>query len=497
MAHLITPFTERRQARAIRVLDAIDSRACARERLLAWNDAEAVDRDGGSVIYWMARAQRATHNLALDVAIAAARALDLPLVVAFRLGTGPTGLELRHVEWMLRGLPETFAACRARGAHVMLVGRDGPSIDELARDARAALVVADDDVMPLARAARARVAKQLSVPFVTVDADVVVPGACFPRAEYAARTLRPRLHRILHRFEHELGGDARGPRAPRQPLPDALRRAGVDPDHRVERHLEHLRAAGIRDTAPLLPTEPSGATPGHRQLRAFIDGNLHGYATRRNVPELDATSRLSAFVHFGQLSPIEILDEVRRSDAPRADIDAFVEEFVVRRELAHNLVRWNPLADRLDGAPTWARRTLHAHASDPRPHRYDDDTLAAAGTVDPLWNAAQNQLVQRGHMHGYLRMYWAKQVLLWRDDPSDAFDVVLRLNDRYSLDGRDPNGITGVAWAIGGTHDRPWAEREIFGQVRSMTLRSTGRKFDSRAYIERWGGGDRPPTPSQ
>jgi deoxyribodipyrimidine photo-lyase len=301
---------------------------------------------------------------------------------------------------------------------------------------------------------------------------------------------------VLAEFEGELGSDGRGPRAPERLLPQAFERAGVAlhrrgrglPGAPLDARLETARDHGISDMASLLREEPSGTGAARRRLRAFVDDELLGYAERRNKPELDATSRLSAFVHFGQLSPHEILAAVRASEAPAADVAAFVEEFVVRRELACNLVRWNPLAAQLDGAPDWARRTLAAHAADPREARYDDDELAAGDTHDPLWNAAQRQLLERGHMHGYLRMYWAKQVLLWREDPADAFDVTLRLNDRYSLDGRDPNGITGVAWAIGGTHDRPWTERAVFGTIRSMTLRSTGRKFDSRAYIERWGG---------
>jgi deoxyribodipyrimidine photo-lyase len=148
----------------------------------------------------------------------------------------------------------------------------------------------------------------------------------------------------------------------------------------------------------------------------------------------------------------------------------------------------NPLASSLDGAPEWARRTLTSHAADPRPWVYDEGALDAAATHDPLWNAAQRQLVERGHMHGYARMYWGKKVLEWSPDPATAFDVALRLNDRYELDGRDPNGVVGVAWSVAGVHDRPWTERPIFGTIRYMSLASTGRKFDSKAYVARWGG---------
>lgn len=460
----------------MQALEAIDALACAPERVLAWNDVDQHDPAGACVVYWMARAQRGVHNLALDCAVDASRGLGVPLVVVFRRFAGPEHATDAHVSFMLDGLDDAFAACAARGASVLLVERAGPSLETLLSNEglRPALVVADDDVMPRARRGRMRVARALSVPLVTVDADVVVPGSCFPKQEYAARTIRPKLHRVLHRFDEELGADGRGRRAPAGAIPDVA-----------------ARWSGIVDrttTSTASRSATSGTAAARRQLSAFVTGALHGYADARNRPELDATSRLSHFVRFGQLSPHEIVRAVRGSDAPKVDVDTFVEEFVVRRELAYNFVRWNPRASELAGAPDWARRTLAAHAADPREWLWDDDALEAGDTHDPLWNAAQRQLVERGHMHGYVRMYWAKKILEWRTDPADAFDVALRLNDRYSLDGRDPNGIVGVAWAIGGVHDRAWTERPIFGMIRYMSLASTGRKFDSRRYVARWGG---------
>lgn len=501
MPPLPTPWSAARQDRARATLASIDAAACSAERLLAWNDETHPDPDGVCVVYWMSRAQRGTHNLALDCAVAAARTLDVPLAVVFRLGEDPTGTNLRHLEWMLRGLPDAFADCARRGAHVLLVERDGIELHELlsSRVLRPALVVTDDDVMHPARRSRAALARTLTIPFISVDADVIVPGARFPRQEYAARTLRPKLHRILHEHDGELGITPRGPRAPARPLRvdvasldgvaafDASASRPILPGRDGAARLDVAVRHGVPPDASVL-SDPSGTRAGMRRLRGFIEGELDGYARRRNQPDIDGTSRLSRFSHFGQLSPHVILDAVRSSDAPPDDVATFVEEFVVRRELAHNFVRWNADASSLDGAPDWARRTLARHAADPRPVSYDDDILAAGDTHDPLWNAAQRQLVETGHMHGYLRMYWAKQVLTWRDDPSDAFATVLRMNDRWHLDGRDPSGITGVAWAIGGVHDRPWTERAIYGQIRSMTLASTGRKFNSRAYVERWGG---------
>jgi len=493
---LITPWTPDRQARGVATLESIGALACAPERVLAWNDHERPDPDAASVVYWMARSQRGTHNLALDCAVDAARALDLPLLVVLRLVPGPTGTELRHVDVLARGLADAFDDCRARGAHCFLVQRDGPALEEAfgAAMLRPALVVTDDDVMPRARAWRARVAGAIGVPLVSVDADVVVPGACFPKQEYAARTIRPKLHRVLDRFVDELGAGRQGPSAPARPAPPGtVDRAGLtaivdEGDVDSGAILAAAREFGTPATAGPIPEQPSGTRAAQARLAHFVAHELPGYALARNKPELDATSRLSAFSHFGQLSPHEIVRAVRASGAPAADIATFIEEFVVRRELAHNFVRWNPRAHQLAGAPDWARATLESHRGDPREWLWDDDVLEAGDTHDPLWNAAQRQLVERGHMHGYVRMYWAKKLLEWRADPADAFDIALRLNDRWQLDGRDPNGITGVAWAIGGVHDRPWGERPIFGMVRYMSLASTGRKFDSRAFVESWGG---------
>ncbi|MCW2959707.1 MAG: phrA [Thermoleophilia bacterium] len=501
---LCTPWTHARQQRAVAVLAGIDADACAPERLLAWNDVATHAADGRSVVYWMARAQRGSHNLALDCAVAAARALDLPLVVVFRRFAGPAGTELRHVEFMLRALPETFDDCIARGAHVLFVEQDGvPIVELLARDGalRPALVITDDDVMAGARRGREHVANSISAPLISVDADVVVPGACFPRQEYAARTLRPRLHRVLAQFDGELGHGLDGPTAPAHPVPAAaLQLAGVHLAPAIpalDDLLAHARAAGTPDGASLLTSAPSGTRAARARLEAFVNEELHGYAARRNRPELDGTSHISPFVHFGQVAPHEVLATVRAAEAPAVDIDTFVEEFVVRRELAYNFVRWNPHAHELEGAPEWARRSLATHAADPREWLWNEDDLAAGTTHDPLWNAAQHQMVETGSMHGYLRMYWAKKLLEWRPDAAGAFELALRFNDRWSLDGRDPNGVTGVAWAIGGVHDRPWHEREIFGQVRFMSLASTGRKFDSKAYIARWNGANGAAVPGR
>ncbi len=213
-----------------------------------------------------------------------------------------------------------------------------------------------------------------------------------------------------------------------------------------------------------------------------------GYGTHRNHPERNGTSQISPYLHFGHIGPRTVALAVREAEAPKADRDAFLEELIVRRELAINFVRFNPSYDRLDGCEPWACRTLDEHRADEREYLYGEAELERAETHDPLWNAAQRQMVDTGWMHGYMRMYWAKKILEWTASPEEAMAVAIALNDRYELDGRDPSGYTGIAWAIGGKHDRAWGpERPVYGKVRYMSYESTRRKFDSRAYVERWG----------
>ncbi|MBC7644723.1 MAG: deoxyribodipyrimidine photo-lyase [Thermoleophilia bacterium] len=497
----LVPTGAERASKAAQTLASTAALVVDPTRIVGWNDAVGHDPSGRCVVWWMAHAQRGHDNLVGDVAVTAADALQLPLVVIFKLGAGPVGTQLRHVDFMVRGLPEAFAECSERGAHVVLVDRDGPTVADFLQQLRPALVITDHDVMPKARATRARVGAQLRVPVIGVDTDVVVPMANYDKAEYAARTIRPKIHRVLERYlVPEPAHAAKLPPSPRPTWLDDIQSTDV---HLVDRKggfnstaidtlLAHAR--GVATIAQPVPGLSSGPAAARTRLEAFIGDELHGYATRRNKPEIDGTSRLSSFLHFGQLSPHAVVRAVRAASAPGADIDAFVEEFVVRRELAVNHVLFTPTAGTFASIPNWANKTLAAHRADPREWIYSRDQLEACATHDPLWNAAQRQMQLTGHMHGYLRMYWAKKVLEWSRDAETAFNTTLEMNDCWHLDGRDPNGIVGVAWAIGGLHDRPWGEREIFGMVRYMSLASTGRKFDSKSYIRRWTSGDEAPT---
>jgi deoxyribodipyrimidine photo-lyase len=229
--------------------------------------------------------------------------------------------------------------------------------------------------------------------------------------------------------------------------------------------------------------------PGEKSARAhlkkFIKEKLARYPEDRNDPNLDGQSNLSPYLHFGQLSPLRAALEVKNSSAPKEAKEAFLEELIVRRELSDNFCFHQPKYDKVDGFPEWAQKNAAEHRDDRREYLYTPKQLEAAETHDDLWNAAQTELVKRGTIPGYLRMYWGKKILEWTETPEEAMAAAIDLNDRYQLDGRDPNGYAGVAWSIGGVHDRPWPSRKVFGKVRYMNYNGCRRKFNVKAYIAR------------
>jgi deoxyribodipyrimidine photo-lyase len=438
---------------------------------------DRADPEGRCVLYWMQRAQRGRDNPALDRAIDLANERRLPVLAVFGLTGEYPGAQRRHYRFLLEGLVDARSDVEARGVPLVVrLGMPSQVVAAVASEVRPALVVGDENPVRVARRWRDEVAASVGVPLELVDADVVVPTALFPREEYAARTLRPKIHAV---WDDYLTPPSRPqPKARvRWPEEDRPRSLPIDPDLLLAR----LEARGVAEVAGYR----GGTAEALRRLRRFVDRRLPSYATGRNEPTPYVTSELSAHLHFGHISPATIARAVIDSGTPRASVDAYLEELIVRRELAINFVTHNPRYDQLAGCPEWAVQSLARHARDPRPFLYTPRQLEAAETHDPLWNAAQREMVHTGRMHNYLRMYWAKQILLWSEDAETAFHVALDLNDRYEMDGRDPSGYAGVAWAIGGKHDRPWPERPVFGVVRSMTYQSTRKKFDDAAYIAR------------
>jgi deoxyribodipyrimidine photo-lyase len=448
------------------------------------------DPEGRSIIYWMQHAQRAQDNPALDLAIELGNELGRPVVVFLGLVPFYPRANLRHYQFLCEGLPDLAERLARRGVGFVLRRYPEHRLLPFAVAARPCLVVGDENPLRETEAWRQKLAATLTVPLYTVDANVVVPTSIIPHEQFAARTLRPRIHRVLASYL------VRG-REPVACIPwtPAVPLESLDPRGDL---LAGWPAGTLDRTVAPVAGFRGGASRGEALLERFIRDRIDGYHDHRNRPELPGTSQLSPYLHFGQLGPRQVALRVLRADVPEADRQAFLEELIVRRELAENYVVYNPNYDRLVGCETWALHTLADHAHDPRPLVVSEVRLEVGDTPDPLWNAAERQMVDTGWMHGYLRMYWAKKILEWTRSPEEAFDIAVRLNDRYELDGRDPNGYTGIAWAIGGKHDRAWGpERPIFGKVRYMSYASTSRKFDAASYIRQFDPGARPKSGPQ
>jgi deoxyribodipyrimidine photo-lyase len=238
-------------------------------------------------------------------------------------------------------------------------------------------------------------------------------------------------------------------------------------------------ADGAPQAERIIPGEAAAAM----RLCNFLANKLTSYQSDRNDPNRDGQSGLSPYLHFGQISAQRVALEAARS---MRDAGAFLEELIVRKELSDNFCYYNQHYDDIEGFPAWARASLYEHEKDGREYLYSLEELEEARTHDELWNAAQQEMLLTGKMHGYMRMYWAKKILEWTASPAEAQAAAINLNDRYELDGRDPNGYAGIAWSLGGLHDRAWKERAIFGKVRYMSYNGAKRKFDVKAYINRW-----------
>ena len=431
------------------------------------------DPEGSCVIYWMQRAQRGLDNPALDTAVDVANVLGKPVVVFFAPVPFYPHANLRHYKFLNEGIPDIAAALAKRNVGFVLRRFPGHSLLHFCDEVKPALVIGDENPMREPESWRRTAAKKVKVPLWTVDADVIVPAKLLEKAQYAAHTIRPRLQAHLDRFLVA----SRNPRANKKWLrPDTLAALPLDCDITQAWPLD-------RSVSPVSNWR-GGYAEASRLLRDFTENKLHGYGTQRNKPEVDHTSRLSPYLHFGHISPIAVALAVAKSGAPKADREAFLNQILTWRELSVNLVRFNPDYDNFECAEPWAHRTLAKHAKDHRPVLYTEKQLEQAETHDSLWNAAQMQMVSTGWMHNYVRMYWGKKILEWTRSPAEAHRIAVELNDKYELDGRDPNGYSGIAWSIVGKFDRPWFERPIFGQIRYMSGASTGKKFDSKKYIE-------------
>jgi deoxyribodipyrimidine photo-lyase len=441
------------------------------ERLAELNGAPEVG--GNYVLYWMQQSQRAVFNPALEVAIAAANRLGLPVLVCFGLAPDYPEANARHYAFMLEGLAETERALRTRGlGFILRVGR--PDNVALGLGHHAALIVCDRGYLRPQLEWRANLAAKAGRRVLQVEGDAVVPvDMASAKAEIGARTLRPKLMRLR---------DAMLRPQPRQTPSVAPIEIASDVDLAdVPAVLARLRID--RSVAPVAQFR-GGYAEAKRRLGDFVAHSLPHYVSARAHPGAAAISTLSPYLHFGQISPIEVALAVQNAKSAGENRAGFLDELIVRRELAMNFVTMTPNYEQYDCLPAWSRRTLAAHRHDRREHLYDLDRLARADTHDPYWNAAMREMLATGFMHNYMRMYWGKKVLEWSASAEEGFANLLRLNNRFFIDGRDANSYSNVAWVFG-LHDRPWPERPVFGNVRAMTAGGLRRKTDIDSYVRK------------
>lgn len=432
---------------------------------------------GRCIVYWMQRAQRGRDNHALDIAVEIANALDLPCVVYFAAIKNFPHANLRHYAFLNQGLPDIAADCAQRGIGFILRRAPHESLDRLLSDVGAAMLIGDENPLREPERWRIHLAAHLRIPFWTVDADVIVPSKLLEKAQFSAGVARPRLYRALREFlrPFENPHAAKPWKRPRGLLVN-------DPSADITRGWR-----GFDRSVQPVDAWRGGHHAALERLQLFTRSLLASYDRNRNHPELDGTSKLSPYLHFGHIGPLTIAlaieKAVRKHPSLKPARDSFFNELIVWRELAVNFVRYQPHYDSPACADNWARLTLAKHDHDPRPMLYTLKQLESAHTHDDLWNAAQLQMVRHGWMHNYLRMFWAKKIVEWTPTAAIAMKRAIYLNDRYFLDGRDPNGYAGIAWAVLGKFDRAWGERPAFGKRRSMTTASTARKFDAKRYI--------------
>ncbi len=442
-----------------------------RERIKILKDT--APKKGAYVLYWMQASQREECNHALEYAVKVANEYDLPPLVFFGITDDYPEANERHYGFMLEGLKEVYASLEKRGIKLVLRHLSPETgAEELAR--RASVIVVDRGYTRLQRSWRERLALRADCPVIQVESDAVVPVEdASLKEEYSAATLRPKISRKLEKYL-----------VPLKKTP-------------VKRESSHMRFAAfeIGDTDKALSRLKidrsvrwrqvpyrGGTARAKKLLEDFIENKLDRYHDLRNDPTRDATSHMSPYLHFGQISPLYVALKVDSRKSPGKD--AYLEELIIRRELGINFVHYNEHYDSFEAIPGWCRKTLKKHERDERGFTYSREELEEGRTHDPYWNAAQKEMVLTGKMHGYMRMYWGKKILEWTKKPEEAFATALFLNNRYEIDGRDPGGFTGVAWCFG-KHDRPWGERPIFGTIRYMNDKGLRRKFDADGYVKK------------
>ena len=426
---------------------------------------------GRSVLYWMNRDKRVKDNWALLEAQNLAIEKKAPLIVCFQYFGKFKEANIRQYSFLIKGLLELSNDLKLLNIDFYLIqGRAKHSILKIINDNSVGALFVDYNPLKSYKRKIYNVVNRVSIPVYQVDAHNIIPvWVTSQKKEFAAYTIRKKIQNNLNTFLTDFPEIKRHPYGSVSSLNFAYQEIidKLDIDH------------GVKEVDWIEPGEDAAL----RKL-ATLNEVLRGYSLLRNDPNKKALSNMSPYFHFGHISTQRVALEMKNSELDSEDKKAFLEEMIVRRELSDNFCEYEPYYDHFEGFHKWAQETLNDHREDKRDYLYTQDQFEESKTHDPLWNAAQNQMKLEGKMHGYMRMYWAKKILEWSESPEAALQIAIDLNDKYELDGRDPNGYAGIAWSIGGVHDRAWFERPVYGKIRYMNYNGCKSKFNVSNYIE-------------
>jgi len=441
-----------------------------KERIKILNDGKP--GDGKYVLYWMQAAQRTEYNHALEYSIRKANELKKPVLVFFGITENWPQANRRHYYFMLEGLKKVHKELRARGIQ-MVIRRRSPDDGAAELAGAANFVVVDAGQLRIQRKWRQNAAGRIKCPLYEVETNLIVPvEEASDKENFSAGTFRPRITKQLDKYLVPL----RHTKPKLDSLGLKFKSFNID---NIDKAVSKL---DIDHSVGKVTYFEGGTDQAKRRLRDFLKNKLGKFDRLRNDPCADCVSDMSPYLHFGQISPLYIALEVLKTSGKGKD--AYLEELIIRRELSHNFVFFNDKYDTFACLPPWAKRTLNFHRRDKRQYVYSLKDFEQAKTHDPYWNTAQEEMVLTGKMHGYMRMYWGKKILEWSANPQTGFKIALELNNKYELDGRDPNAFAGVAWCFG-KHDRAWSERPVFGKIRYMNAAGLKRKFDPDAYVKK------------
>lgn len=458
-----------------------------------------IEITSGKVIYWMSREQRVEDNWSLIYALNLAKSFNQELLVVFNIVPTFIGATLRQYNFMIEGLKQVEEKLTNLNIKFkVLLGEPEKNILEIIEKEKATVLVTDFSPLKIYdkwltdiqnNLSENKVNKNNKISIIQIDAHNIVPvHITSNKQEYSARTIRPKIHKLLELYLTEF------PKLDKQSI-EITNNKRIENKNNWEEIYRFIKVD--QNVMPVEWIKP-GEESANNILENFIKSKLENYNDLRNDPTQDYLSNMSTYLHFGQISAqriaLEITKLLRKNiqdtnhKKMKESIEAYLEELIIRKELAENFCTYNRNYDSLEGIPNWAKETLDKHREDKREYLYTKDELENYKTHDDAWNACQKQMVLEGKMHGYMRMYWAKKILEWTKSPKEAIETLIYLNDKYELDGRDPNGYVGILWAIGGLHDRPWFEREVYGTIRYMNYNGLKRKFKLDSYISKYLG---------